>query len=267
WVWHVAEQRLVWDDRTAALYGAPTEIADSGQCYAYWRARLHPDDAAATETALHQQVLHNGRFDHAFRIVLENGQVRHIQANGMVEHDASGAICQVVGVNRDVSDEKLAQQRAHDLTAALEQQVTRRTRELNEALEESRLASQAKSEFLANMSHEIRTPMNAILGLAYMLEQQPLNADAHGMVQKIRRAGRSLLELINDILDFSKIEAQRLEIEHAPFRLCEVLDNAACIMASTVGTKPIEVIVDSPPGGSNYLMGDGLRLSQVLINL
>ena len=117
------------------------------------------------------------------------------------------------------------------------------------------------------MSHEIRAPMNAILGLAYLLRNRPIGPAEHDMVQKIRNAGRSLLGIINDILDFSKIEAGRLEIEHAPFRLGDVLDNVATIMGSAVGEKDIELIVGPVPFGAMFLMGDALRLEQVLINL
>ena len=143
----------------------------------------------------------------------------------------------------------------------------RRESELVQAKEMAESAARAKTEFLSNMSHEIRTPMNAILGLAYLMEKQELPAESRTMVQKIHGAGRSLLAIINDILDFSKIEAERLELEHVPFRLSDVLDNLATIMASTLGVKPVELVVGSPPAGADYLTGDGLRLGQVLINL
>ena len=139
--------------------------------------------------------------------------------------------------------------------------------ELQGAKEAADAASMAKGQFLANMSHEIRTPMNAILGLAYLLRNRPIGPAEHDMVQKIRNAGRSLLGIINDILDFSKIEAGRLEIEHAPFRLGDVLDNVATIMGSAVGEKAIELIVGPVPAGAMFLNGDALRLEQVLINL
>ena len=128
-------------------------------------------------------------------------------------------------------------------------------------------ATQAKSAFLANMSHEIRTPMNAILGLCYLLEKQELPTVSREMVQKIHAAGRSLLGIINDILDFSKIEAGRLDIEHVPFRLADVLDNLSSIMSSSLGRKQLELVISPPPLGADFLRGDSLRLGQVLINL
>lgn len=157
----------------------------------------------------------------------------------------------------------------------LEQQLqnTLRQHELaaEQALEAQRKAeeaSNAKSTFLANMSHEIRTPMNAILGMCYLLDKQKeLPAVSRDMVAKIHVAGRSLLAIINDILDFSKIEAQRLEIENVPFRLSDVLDNLASIMSSSLGNKPVELLITPVPVNANYLRGDGMRLGQVLVNL
>ena len=139
--------------------------------------------------------------------------------------------------------------------------------ELERLKNQAEVANQAKSQFLATMSHEIRTPMNAVLGLAYLLQGRALGPIEQGTVLKIRNAGRSLLGIINDILDFSKIEAGRLEIEHEPFRLGDVLDNVATIMASAVGTKDIELIVGPVPAGAMFLKGDALRLEQVLVNL
>ena len=128
-------------------------------------------------------------------------------------------------------------------------------------------ANRSKAEFLANMSHEIRSPISVILGLAYLLEKGSLSRDAQVMVEKIRSAGRRLLGIINDVLDVSKIEAGRMELEHAPFRLGDVIDNVASTMGMEAGQKNIELVVDQEPGGAGSFMGDALRLEQVLINL
>lgn len=149
----------------------------------------------------------------------------------------------------------------------LETQVQQRTAALKHATDEANHANAAKSEFLAHMSHEIRTPLNAILGLAYLLENRQLDHDEQGMVHKIRVAGRSLLGIINDILDYSKIEAGRLELENAPFRLGNVLDNVAAVMSMGIGDKQIDLAVGVAPHGAEILVGDALRLEQILINL
>ncbi|MDB5853510.1 MAG: hypothetical protein JWR22_1551 [Herminiimonas sp.] len=136
-----------------------------------------------------------------------------------------------------------------------------------QALDSAEAANRSKAEFLANMSHEIRSPLNSILGLAYLLEQAPLGLDAHNMVRKIRASGRSLLGIINDILDVSKIEAGHMMIEEAPFRLEDVIDNVADTMGIGIVDKNIQVVIQSIPAGIDNVLGDALRLEQVLINL
>jgi PAS domain S-box-containing protein len=138
---------------------------------------------------------------------------------------------------------------------------------LLQARDSAEAANRSKAEFLANMSHEIRSPLNAILGLAYLLEQAHLDTSAHGMVRKIRASGRMLLGIINDILDVSKIEAGHMVIEQAPFRLDDVIDNLAAIMAIAAGDKNIDLIIDPLPAGVAMVVGDALRLEQVLVNL
>jgi signal transduction histidine kinase/DNA-binding response OmpR family regulator/HPt (histidine-containing phosphotransfer) domain-containing protein len=176
-------------------------------------------------------------------------------------------------LEHEITERAAAETEVRALNAGLEARVAARTGELsvaNAALEtrtvEAEAANRAKADFLANMSHEIRTPMNGILGLAYLLEQRQLDADATDLVRKIRNAGRSLQAIINDILDFSKIEAGRLEIEHVPFNLSDVLDNLASIMAASAGDKDVELTI-APPPRVGQLVGDALRLEQVLINL
>ncbi len=137
---------------------------------------------------------------------------------------------------------------------------------LEETKEVAESANIAKSIFLANMSHEIRTPMNAVLGFCYLLEQRPLEDDTLSLVRKIHGAGRSLLAIINDILDFSKIEAGRMEIERVPFYLSNVLDHLAAMMSTSAGNKNLELII-IPPANVDAVIGDELRLQQVLVNL
>ncbi|MEY4750127.1 MAG: hypothetical protein RIQ60_2341 [Pseudomonadota bacterium] len=138
---------------------------------------------------------------------------------------------------------------------------------LSQRAAEAEAATQAKSAFLANMSHEIRTPMNAVLGLAHLLEKMPLPQDAAEMVRRIRIGGRSLMGVINDILDFSRIESGHLKIDHARFDLGEVLEHVATVMSVTAGEKQLELIIEPPPPGVDQLLGDALRLEQVLVNL
>lgn len=128
-------------------------------------------------------------------------------------------------------------------------------------------ANRSKAEFLANMSHEIRSPLNAILGMAWLLERDGLEGEALLMARKIRAAGQSLLGIINDVLDVSKIEAGHMTIERAPFRLADVIEKIAASMGVAAHDKPIEVRIGPLPDGVDQVMGDALRLEQVLVNL
>ena len=128
-------------------------------------------------------------------------------------------------------------------------------------------ANRSKAEFLANMSHEIRSPLNAILGMAWLLERGKLDREGLEMTRKIRAAGQSLLGIINDVLDVSKIEAGHMSIEQAPFRLAEVIEKIAASMGVAAHDKPIAVRIGPLPDGVDQVLGDALRLEQVLVNL
>jgi two-component system sensor histidine kinase/response regulator len=154
-----------------------------------------------------------------------------------------------LGIVRDIAERKAAQ------------------RELEQALETAKAALAIKGQFLANMSHEIRTPINAILGFSDLCQRLEMPPRGRNYVEKIHRAATSLLGVINDILDFSKIEANRLEMESIPFSLGEVLHEVANLFNLKARAKGLELAMGAQPEVPDRLVGDPLRLRQVLTNL
>ncbi|MDE7282505.1 MAG: PocR ligand-binding domain-containing protein, partial [Lachnospiraceae bacterium] len=127
--------------------------------------------------------------------------------------------------------------------------------------------SSMKSDFLANMSHEIRTPMNAVIGMAEMALREELPEAAREYINQIKEAGKSLLTIINDILDFSKIESGKMDINVDDYDSMSIINDVTNIVMTRLKGKEVELILDIPPSLPSKLLGDNIRIKQVLLNL
>ena len=255
--WHVPLDGSGWytsSARAAAIFGDPPRQDWRYRVVEEWGANVTAADAeAAKETFANFQAAIDGtvpRYDSVYAYKRpSDGRVVWIHALGNVVRGADGKATDMFGVTQDITAFK---QLELDLLRA------------KDAAED---ATRAKSDFLANMSHEIRTPMNAIIGMSHLCLRTDLTPKQRDYVAKIDRASRNLLDIINEILDFSKIEAGRLEIEHVPFDLEQVLDQLATLVTLRAQEKGIEFVLSADPTLPEGLVGDPLRLGQILLNL
>jgi len=210
---------------------------------------VHPDDLAEVRAhfAGHASDAEPGVM--TFRIRLPDGQTRFVEHVCQSVHDQEGRMLGRRATNRDVTSRKRVEQ------------------QLAKARDAAEAASVAKGAFLANMSHEIRTPMNAIIGMTHLALKTELSKRQRNYLLKVQSAGQHLLGVINDVLDYSKIEAGKLVIEKREFDLDELFDNVAAQLGERAASKFLEFIVDVDLDLPRRLVGDSLRLSQVLLNL
>ncbi|MFC1747558.1 PAS domain S-box protein [Pseudomonadota bacterium] len=247
WDWNISTHKITWDDMMYSLYGVEKE--ENQNLLELWRDCLHPDDSLKILNQIQLMPEGNAEPNAEFRIVHPDGRVRYIQAATTVLRNTEDEPLRVLGVNWDITEVKEAES------------------VLNEAKQSAESSSLAKSEFLANMSHEIRTPMNAIIGLTQLILGTKLSTVQKDYLTKIQGSSKSLLRILNDILDYSKIEAGRLELEHAQFSLDDILEQLSSLFSATLEAKGVELNFWVTPEVPRTLIGDALRVSQVLINL
>ena len=232
----------------------------------YWQ--LTPRKYEADEAQQLQALAHSGRYgpyEKEYR--RKDGSLVPLCLNGMLVEDMEGNQC-IWSIVEDITARKQSESELERHRHHLESLVEGRTRELTEAKLSAESASRTKSIFLANMSHELRTPMNGILGMVTLARRQMTDETGRAQLDKARVAADHLLGVINDILDISKIEAERLILEQSPIRIGKVFDELVSLLGQRASEKGLHLHLAVPDELARLpLLGDPLRLEQVLINL
>jgi PAS domain S-box-containing protein len=214
-----------------------------------WSSVIHPDDIGPVRAEWQRAAAAGDEFRCDCRLHRHDGAWRVFDNHALPQKDAAGAVLSWVGSSTDRTESRAAREA------------------LLQAKEEAVKAGRAKSDFVANMSHEIRSPMNAVLGMLQLLQQTEMSERQQDYAAKAHSAASALLGLLNDILDFSKVEAGKLALDPHPFRLDKLWRDLAVILSANVGTKNIEVLFRIDPSLPALVVGDALRLQQILLNL
>jgi len=249
WDVDLQKQETITNERWAETLGYSHDEIDDNQ--KLWRDSIHPDDL--------ENVLEMGKkyrsgdleeYEIEYRITARNGDLRWLLTKGAaVRYDDDGNVARMVGTVTDITDRKMAEQ------------------EIRKARDAAEEATKAKANFLATMSHEIRTPMGGIIGMIDIMQQTSLDDDQRQMIGTVRDSAYALLTIINDILDFSKIEAGKLDLEQIPISIRDAVEGVGEALAVNARGKNLALAVHVDPEIPDAVIGDQVRLRQILFNL
>ncbi len=237
-----------------------------------WAEFTHPDDLDADAKQFERMLA--GEIDNYTldkRFIRKDGEIVYTNLTVACIRAETGDVLDVLASFQDITERKKMDNDLHERIKELDEAqsaMLNMMEDLDEEKAKAEDATRAKSDFLANMSHEIRTPMNAVIGMAHLALKTELTPKQQDYLNKIQSSANSLLGIINDILDFSKIEAGKLDMEAVEFDLLETMDNVANVITVKAQEKEnLEVLFYLDSQVPNFLVGDSLRLNQILVNL
>ena len=248
WDWNAVTNEVFYSTRWKQMLGyEDNELENLPE---EWERRIHLDDAARVHGAIRDHLEHKTPYyTSEYRLQAMDGSYRWVLARAQAYWDEAGAPVRMVGSHTDITERKLADEA------------------LKRAKDQAEIANRAKSEFLANMSHEIRTPMNGVLAMIELVLETELSLDQREHLGMAEYSAKSLLGLLNDILDLSKIEAGRLELSPSTFAIRQCVEDAVRMFAVATQQKGLALSVQIDAGLPRLLVGDPLRLRQVILNL
>lgn len=224
--------------------------------YDIWRSLIHPDDLPEVDSKFYKH-FEGEEYIAEYRIKCKNSEYKWVRTKGKIsEWDYDGKPLRMVGTNEDITVKK-----------RIEEALKMKYRQLKVLKQESENANKAKSLFLANMSHEIRTPLNGIVAAIQLLQSTKLDAEQCKCVKMLKESADILVAIINDILDISKIEAGKVELNNEPFNLREMVNSIYNNLLTAGNHKGLEIGFYFDPEISTEVIGDELKLKQILINL
>ncbi len=247
WTWYIESDKIILSDELCRIHELDEE--ENTTTFKIFLESIHPEDWEHVKTVLNKSIRTKTPKVFEYKIVKKDSSIRVLSANTETLTDTTGNVVRINGTALDITERKKTEE------------------DLKKAKELAEESSIAKERFLANMSHEIRTPMNAMIGFADLLDKTALDEEQSEYLQAMKTSSKSLMNLINDILDYSKIEAGMMRIEQIPLNIEELFHSLDVLLSNKAREKNLKLRFHSALDIPVSLLGDPLRLSQILVNL